>query len=338
MLVIPETYEGKPVKEIGWRAFSDTLTLKELVLPDSITTIGDSAFVGCRGLARITLGKGLTALDEYCFNDCAVVEIYNRSSIPMVAGGEGYLQYNAKHIYGEGGESRITRDGGYMVYTEGDCKLLLGYLGTETKLTLPAGITEIGKYAFTRSKITEISVPDSVKVLGEGAFSSCFYLTKVTVGAGITVLPDYTFSGCMQLTSVILPDGLTTIERFVFSSCRALESITLPDSVTEIGMDAFSSCAVLKSVDLGAGLKKLHDNVFYDCAALEEITLPASLTVIYEKVFSKCSSLTRVIFEDTNGWTINQNPIDPAVFETPEAAAEALKNIYGNRIWVKKTA
>jgi hypothetical protein len=106
--------------------------------------------------------------------------------------------------------------------------------------------------------------------------------------------------------------------------------------VTEIGMDTFSSCTALKEVDLGAGLKKISDNAFYGCTALEEITLPASLTTIYEKIFAKCSSLTRVIFEKTEGWTINKNPVDPAVFATPEAAAEALKNTYSNYIWSNK--
>lgn len=336
VLVIPETHEGKPVKEIAARAFSDKWALKEVVLPDSLTAIGESAFSGCYSLARITLGKGLASLDEYCFNACPVVEIYNRSALPLTVGGDGYLQYNAKYIYGEGGESRITRENGYMIYTEGETKLLLGYLGTETKLTLPAGITEIGKYALARERFTEISVPDSVTRLGEGAFSGCSYLTTVTLGAGIAVLPDYTFSGCMSLTSVSLPAGLTKIERMVFDSCSALSEIVLPDSVTEIGMDSFSRCQSLASVHLGSGLGRIGDGVFANCAKLAEITIPASVKTIYEKAFSGCSSLTRVIFEKTEGWTVGGAPLDSTALATPEAAAEAVRTNSG-RTWSNKT-
>lgn len=336
MLVIPATHEGKPVKEIAARAFSDEWKLKELVLPDSVTTIGESAFSCCYSLARITLGKGLAALDEYCFNTCPVVEVYNRSALPLTVGGDGYLQSNAKHIYGEGGESRITHENGYMIYTDGATKRLLGYLGTETKLTLPDGLTEIGKYALAQERFTEITVPDSVTLLGEGAFIGCAYLTTVTLGAGITVLPGSTFGGCRSLTSVTLPAGLTKIERMVFGYCQALTEITLPDSVTEIGRDAFSSCQSLASVRLGSGLGKIDDRAFADCTRLAEITIPASVKVIYEKAFSGCSSLTRVTFEKTEGWTVGGAPFDGATLADPETAAAALHD-NSHRIWSNHT-
>lgn len=258
MLVIPATHEGKPVKEIAARAFSDEWKLKELVLPDSVTTIGESAFSCCYSLARITLGKGLTALDEYCFNTCPVVEVYNRSALPLTVGGEGYLQYNAKHIYGEGGESRITHENGYMIYTDGATKRLLGYLGTETKLTLPDGLTEIGKYALALERFTEITLPDSVTEIGMDAFSSCQSLASVRLGSGLGRLGDRVFADCTRLAEITIPASVKTIYENAFSGCSSLTRVTFEKTEGwTVGGAPFDGATL---ADPETAAAALHDN------------------------------------------------------------------------------
>ena len=104
------------------------------------------------------------------------MEIYNKSSLFIVAGGTGNGQIGAyaKVIYTSQYTSKLTNKDGYIIY---DGYLLVGYNGAETELTIPDGIIEINKYAFTECKsLTSITIPDSVTIIGNRAFEGCSQL------------------------------------------------------------------------------------------------------------------------------------------------------------------
>ncbi len=186
-------------------------------------------------------------------------------------------------------------------------------------ISLPEGITKIGKYAFCECfYIEKISLPESLDSIGAYAFESCFNMTtidfpskmtdigerafsvcqalkSVRIPEGITTIEEYTFYDCGQLTSVSLPTTLKSIEYGAFSYCTHLTEVEIPQSVVSIVGDAFSYCQRLESIVIPEGVADL-EGAFYDCRSLKEVTIPASVTSISRFAFQDCRSLTDVYY------------------------------------------
>ena len=140
---------------------------------------------------------------------------------------------------------------------------------------IESGVTGIGKGAFARCKLTDISIPASVTSIGVGAFYGCSSLTGVTIPAGITMIGTDTFEGCSALTA-----------------------IEIPSSVTSIGSSAFYNSG-LTSVTIPAGVKTIYSSAFSRCSGLTSVTLPDSLTSIGQDAFNYCPALTDVFYRGT---------------------------------------
>lgn len=182
-------------------------------------------------------------------------------------------------------------------------------------------MTRIGTQAFEScSKLTSITIPDSVTHIGYGAFGFCFSLTSVVIGGSVTEIGAHAFAGCSKLTSITIPDSVTTIGDGAFSSCRGLtniiipngvtgigsnmfflcsglKSITIPDSITSIGNGAFSFCSGLTSISIPDGVTRIGGNGFLYCSGLTSITIPGSVTSIGNSAFSYCNGMTDVYFK-----------------------------------------
>ena len=276
---------GNSVTSIGKYAFEYCYGLTSVTIPDSVTSIGSYAFSDCDGLTSITIGNSVTSIGTYAFEYCyKLVEVYNKSSLNITAGSSdyGYVGYYAKAVYTEEYTSKLSTDeNGYIIYTDGEDKILMGYTGTETELALPEGITEIYEHAFEyafygEAKITKVTIPDSVTSIGDRAFYKCTGLTSVTIGNSVTSIGDYAFYKCTGLTSVTIGNSVTSIGTYAFGYCTGLTSITIPDSVTSIG-----------------------DRAFYDCTGLTSVTIGNSVTSIGEDAFSGCTGLTEIRFNGT---------------------------------------
>ena len=204
-------------------------SLKTVVITGG-TSVGDSAFWNCSGLTEITIPNSVTSIDGSAFSGCyKLVEVYNKSALNITAGSweNGDVGYYAKAVYTQPYTSKLSTDeNGYILYTDGDKISLIGYTGTETKLTLPSGITEINRYAFY----------------------GCRGLTSITIGNGVTSIGKEAFYRCSGLTSITIPDSVTSIGKEAFYRCSGLTSITIPDSVTSIGENAFYGCYELTRI------------------------------------------------------------------------------------------
>jgi hypothetical protein len=123
---------------------------------------------------------------------------------------------------------------------------------TITKITIPAGVRYIPDMAFCGDhNLTTITLPDSVQLLGDGAFADSG-LKAISVPANVITVDDYCFEECAQLESVIFSKGarLLEIAHGVFRGCTALKSITVPEKVWIIHYGAFMGCDALTSVNL----------------------------------------------------------------------------------------
>ena len=169
-------------------------------------------------------------------------------------------------------------------------------------------VTSIGDNAFYGcSKLTSITIPDSVKSIGYYTFTGCTGLkTAGPIGCGYDYefgwtdkIPDHAFSSCKALTSITIPDSVTEIGDNAFSFCLGLTGIIIPDNVISIGDWAFYCCSGLMGITIPDNVTSIGDNAFYGCSKLTSITIPDSVTSIGIYAFSNCSKLTSITISDS---------------------------------------
>ena len=311
------------VTSIGSHAFYNCTGLTNIVIPNSVTSIGDDAFYNCNSLTGITIPDSVTSIGEYAFSGCVrLVEVYNKSGLNIVAGSEdnGRVAYYALSVYTEDYVSKVSTDeDGYIIYTDGDDKILVGYVGDETELIIPDTITEIKAYAFDGcTSLTSITIPDGVTSMGSYAFFDCRGLESVTFGENsqLTSISDRAFFDCVNLYSIIIPASVTTIGAFAFYNCSDLTSITFGEN---------------------SQLTVICGAAFENCNSLTSVIIPASVTSIGEYAFFDCGALGTVTFEDTTTWYACTDEVDEIEIDVTNASTNAtyLKETYVNYYWYK---
>lgn len=145
-------------------------------------------------------------------------------------------------------------------------------------ITFPATLTRIGsskaatsfstKGAFERCRITEVSLPADLQILGGCTFKDCFKLISIDIPHKITEIGDYTFWGCRSLSEVILPESLSKIGDSAFAFCIKLTHMPFPLLLSEIGNKTFYYCYDLSSIVLNASVKKIGNSAFEKCNKL----------------------------------------------------------------------
>lgn len=152
-------------------------------------------------------------------------------------------------------------------------------------------------------KVKELTIPDCVNEINNGAFWGCYNLEKVTIGENskLTHIEMDAFYGCDKLQKINLPKSLEKIGESAFQGCESLTEITIPENVTDISYSAFRNCFKLKKITISENSKlaSIQANAFSSCINLQQITFPASLKSIGDEAFSACWGISEVIIPST---------------------------------------
>ena len=334
-VVIPAEIDGKPVTGIDSCAFEYCFDLTNVIVPDSVTSIGYEAFYACDSLWGITISDSVTSIGSDAFYGTPWLEARRREDPLVIING-------------------ILIDG---IDCSGD-------------IIIPDGVKSIGDGAFQSAEVTGIIIPNSVSSIGEHVFQSCESLTTVTISNSMTRIPPYAFTGCTNLECIVIPDSVTNIGDFldapwVFSDCPNLtikgytnsfaeiyancyhipfeslgeapgsEGITrkglvyevtegeywfevsitgytedlpaevvIPSSIggvpVTISRDAFYDCTSMTSITFLDGVTGIGEHMFSGCSNLTSITIPDSVTFISTYAFSRCTSLRDIKIAEGN--------------------------------------
>ena len=178
--------------------------------------------------------------------------------------------------------------------------VLLCDCSNENTITIPYSVRTIGDYAFYNcSKLTSIRISNSVTAIGDFAFSGCSKLKTAEISNSVTSISDFAFADCKRLTSIKLSNSVTVIGNSAFRFCSKLTSIEIPDSVTSIGEYAFRNCSGLTSIELPNSVTSIGNYAFYNCSKLTSVKIPDSVTYIGDYAFRNCNKLTGVAIPDS---------------------------------------
>ena len=317
---IPAMHDGLPVKAVARYGFKSNQILQEIIIPDTIEYIGESAFDSCKGLTFVSLPSGLEYIDSKVFKNCL-----NLKNIVLSA--------SVKEI----------RDSAFY-----GCSL--------ESFDFLAGVEKIGKEAFVHStKLKSIVIPESVKEIGNGAFGGCVFAEVINrsslnivagsddfgcvaqyaievhtgetklkregdflmyTGDDVHLVDYYGESSEVQLpgkyngkdygifvkafseddiSSVVFSDAVSHIEERAFYSCKKLKSITFSNSFNDIGGYAFASCVALEELNLPSTVTLVNNGAFENCTGLKKAII-AGVQRIDESAFAYCASLAEVVF------------------------------------------
>ena len=338
-IVIPEKVGKWDVVEIAADAFINTSqygapdkwkkfdNITKVVIPNTVTRIGNNAFKGFPALADLTLPTGqLRLVGTYAFSGSLVTSVTLKAQIIGDYAFQNCTNLTTANITAnEIGKEAFSGCAQLSTLTLGEGLETLStsvFKGLAiSTVTLPASLKTLSNSTF--EGCTELATVNfgGVVTLGTGVFKGCTSLEKIALPAGITELPESTFEGCEKLTQVTgfenytsigkngfkgcklftftsLPAKLNTFGDSAFEGCEAITSIKLPDSIKTIGQNVFKDCINLKTIDLGTKISKLGTGMFQGCLAFESFTLPAQVVAVPASLLAGCTNITTVTLHE----------------------------------------
>lgn len=246
-----EVAEG--TKLIADAAFSGNDELTGVVIPDSVTSIGNSAFLWCSGLENLTIGSGVTSIGGGAFSSCSQLKSITVSEANKTYSGEG--------------NCLIERATGALLQ------------GCQNSV-VPNSVTSVeGRAFYACDGLTNVDIPDSVTSIGERAFYACDGLESVTIGKNVANIERGAFEGCVGLKSIAVDEGNETyfgegnclIERETNTLILGCRNSVIPRGVRIIGEKAFYACSELTSIVVPNSVTSIESDAFAECENLADI-------------------------------------------------------------------
>ena len=290
---------------------SSEVALKEIIMPETVQTIGSNAFLNCKNLSAITLSDNLTSIEDRAFYGCTNLTTIE---IPSSCKSIGYYAFDSCNSLTE------------LIIPEGVTYLSQYSIGNNTNLktlVIPSTIqNQLGSYnpwnqgnhifdkvilncsAITINcgnidgTIKELEIGPNVHIANEAFYHDSNNIEKLILHEGVRIGAAAFFYNT-NLTHVELPNDLPSISAMTFMNCWNLTSIDIPNSVTYIGSSAFHDCTYLRDVNIGSGVTVIDNNAFNHCPNLSAVTLSDGLLKIEDNSFANCGSLSSITIPNT---------------------------------------
>ena len=293
------------VVAIGSRAFTSSKITK-VTIPNSIKTIGNSAFSGCSEIkGNLTIPNSVESIGDCAFSGCSSLA------------GSLVIPNSVKQM-------------GKQAFS--------GCSGITGTLAISNSLEKIGDYAFSGcSSLTgTLSIPSSVKSIGSFAFYNCKNFTgSLVIPNSVTFIGSDAFWGCSGLTgSLTIGNSVTYIASCAFWKCNFTGSLTIPNSVQTIENQAFEDCVNLEGeLIIGTSMSHIGSNAFSNCSGFTTLTLlPKYMRGIYSHAFYRCSNLSQVNSNLLEPCEISGDVFDgissEAILKVPKNTKDSYRN-YG---------
>ena len=308
-VVIPNT-----VKTIGQSAFEDVEALERITIPNSVTSIGRYAFRGCKDLRYPTIEAKLTTFPDRIFDGCTnLKEIVLPKTLTSIGWRAFYDCTSLSWIYSESVESPSL---GANVFDNVPKSCILRYPeGSFDSYDSWSKYLTLEKFRVDGIYYNVLSIDDKTV---EVTFRGDAYNSYVDEYTGDIVIPETVsyggttftmtaiglsaFSGCENVTSVTLPSTIKEIGEYGFNYCTKLASLNLPEGLTTIGPRALRICHSLTDVEIPTSVKTIGESAFYECKKMESITFRGPIASIGSSAFDKCDNLMKVHVDDIADW------------------------------------
>ena len=207
------------------------------IIPNSVTSIGNSAFYGCESLQEISIPNSVTSIGDHAFSFCRSLQ---KISIP----------------------DSVTSIGDSAFYV---CQSL-------QEISIPNSVTSIGNSAFEDcTSLQEISIPNSVTNIGNSAFADCNSLQEIAIPNSVTSIGYDAFVLCNSLREITMPNSVTSIGYHAFAYCHSLRKISIPNSVTSIGDWGFKDCEALQEIIIPQGSRAKYEELLLHISHFGEL-------------------------------------------------------------------